>query len=81
MAEPHELFRLKRVNDRYEAVINSTRFKRNNPLVYRVSARYNHGSTGSKQAYLARRRVYNHRIAHQLLIYRYSNIITNQVQT
>jgi hypothetical protein len=81
VAEPPELFRLKCVNDRYAAIINSTRFKRNNPLVCRVSARYNHGSTGSKQAYLARRRVYNHRTAHQLLIYRYSNIITNQVQT
>jgi hypothetical protein len=59
----------------------SSTAQRNNPLVCRVSARYNHGSTGSKQVYLARRRVYNHRTAHQLLIYRYSNIITNQVQT
>jgi hypothetical protein len=69
------------LNDRYTAGINSTHFKWNNPLVCRVSARYNHGLTGSKQVYLARRRVYNHRIAHQLLFYRYSNIITNQVRT
>jgi hypothetical protein len=34
-------------------------------------ARYNHGSTGSGQVYLARRRVYNHTIAHQLLITEY----------
>jgi hypothetical protein len=81
VAEPLELFRLKCANDHYAAVIISTHFKWNNPLVCRVSARYNHGSTGSKQAYLARRRVYNHRTAHQLLIYRYPNIITNQVQT
>jgi hypothetical protein len=81
VAEPTELFRLKCTNDRCAAGINSTHFKRNNPLVCRVSARYNHGSTGSKQAYLARRRVYNYRTAHQLLIYRDSNIITNQVQT
>jgi uncharacterized protein YeeX (DUF496 family) len=77
VAEPLELFQLKCVNDRYTAVIKSTHFKRNNPLVCRVSARYNHGSTGSRQIYLARRRVYNHRIAHQLLIHRHSNIITN----
>jgi hypothetical protein len=81
VAELSELFRLKCANDHYATVIISTHFKRNNPLVCRVSARYNHGSTGSKQAYLARRRVYNHRTAHQLLIYRYPNIITNQVQT
>jgi hypothetical protein len=81
VAEPSELFRLKCANDHYAAAIISTHFKRNNRLVYRVSARYNHGSTGSKQAYLARRRVYKHRTAHQLLIYRYPNIITNQVQT
>jgi hypothetical protein len=81
VAEPSELFRLKCANDRYTADINSTHIKRNNPLVCRVSARYNHSSTGSKQVYLTRRRVYNHRTAHQLLIYRYSNIITNRVQT
>jgi hypothetical protein len=81
VAEPLELFRLKCANDHYAALIISTHFKRNNPLVCQVSARYNHGSTGSKQAYLARRRVYNRRTTHQLLIYRYPNIITNQVQT
>jgi hypothetical protein len=53
VAEPPELFQLKCANDRYAAGINSTHFKRNNPLVCRVSARYNHGSTGSKQVYLA----------------------------
>jgi hypothetical protein len=81
VAEPPELFRLKSANDRYIADINSTHLKWNNPLVCRVSARYNHGPTGSQQVYLARRRVYIHRIAHQLLIYNYSNIITNQVRT
>jgi hypothetical protein len=79
VAEPPELFRLKCANNHLTTAIILTHFKRNNPLVCRVSARYNHGSTGSKQVYLARRQVYNHRIAHQLLIYRYSNIITNQV--
>jgi hypothetical protein len=79
VAEPPELFQLKCTNDRYTAGIILTHFKRNNPLVCRVSARYNHGSTGSMQVYLVRRRVYNHRTAHQLLIYRHSNLITNQV--
>jgi hypothetical protein len=59
VAEPSELFQLKYANHRYTADINSTHFKRNNPLVCRVSARYNHSSTGSKQVYLAWRRVYN----------------------
>jgi hypothetical protein len=81
VAEPPELFRLKCASHRYLADTNSTHFKRNNPLVCRVFARYNHGSAGSKQVYLARRRVYNHGTTHQLLIYRYSNIITNLVQT
>jgi hypothetical protein len=57
MAEPPELFRLKCANDCRTTAISSTHFKRNNHLVCRVSARYNHGSTGSKQVYLARRRV------------------------
>jgi hypothetical protein len=77
VAEPSELFWLKCVNHLYTADINSTHFKRNNPLVCRLSARYNHDSTGSKQVYLALRRVYNHSTAHQLLIYRNANIITN----
>jgi hypothetical protein len=46
VAELPELFRFKCVSHRYTADINSTHFKRNNSLVYRV--RYNHGSTGSK---------------------------------
>jgi hypothetical protein len=75
--EPPELFRLKCASHRYSADTNSTHFKRNNPFVCRVSARYNHGSTGSNQVYLARRRVYNHSTAHQLLIHRILNIITN----
>jgi hypothetical protein len=50
-------------------------------LVCRVSAWYNHGSTGPKQVYLARRRVYNHSTAHQLLSYRNANIITNLFKT
>jgi hypothetical protein len=58
VAEPPELFRLKCANDCRTTAISSTHFKRNNPLVCRVSARYNHGSTGSKQVYLARRRVH-----------------------
>jgi hypothetical protein len=80
VAEPPELFRLKCVNDHRTTAISLTHFKQNNPLVCRVSAQYNHGSTGSKQVYLARRRVYNHRRAHQLLIYSHTYIITNRVQ-
>jgi hypothetical protein len=77
MAELPELFRLKRASHRYTGNPNSTHLKRNNPLVCRVTARYNHGSTGSKQVYLARRRVYKRTTAHQLFIYRILNIITN----
>jgi hypothetical protein len=77
VVEPPELFRLKCASHRYTADTNSTHFKRNNSLVCRVSARCNHGSTGSKQVYLARRRVYSHTTAHQLLIHRILNIITN----
>jgi hypothetical protein len=80
VAEPPELFRLKCANDHRTTAINLTLFKRNSPLVCRVSTRYNHGSTGPKQVYLARRRVYIHRIAHQPLIYSLSYIITNRVQ-
>jgi hypothetical protein len=58
VAEPPELFRLKCANDRRTIAISLTYFKRNNPLVCRVSARYNHGSTGSKQVCFARRRVH-----------------------
>jgi ribonuclease HI len=65
VAEQPELFRLKCASHRYTADNNSTHFKQNNSLVCRVSARYNHGSTGSKQVYLARRRVYIHSTAHQ----------------
>jgi hypothetical protein len=78
VAEPSELFRLKCASHRYTADTNSTHFKRNNPLVRRVSARCNHGSTGSKQVYLARRRVYSRTTARQLLIHRVLNIITNR---
>jgi hypothetical protein len=53
VAEPPKLFRLKCASHRCPADTNLTHFKRNNPLVYRVSARYNHGSTGPKQVYLA----------------------------
>jgi hypothetical protein len=77
VAEPPELFRHKCASHRYTADTNSTHFKRNTPLASRVSARCNHGSTGLKQVYLARRRVYNCTIAHQLLIHRILNIITN----
>jgi hypothetical protein len=77
MAEPPELFWLKCASHRYTADTNSTHFKRNNSLVCRVSARCNHGSTGSKQVYLARRQVYSRTTAHQLLIHRILNIITN----
>jgi hypothetical protein len=41
MTEPLELFRFKCANHRYTADNNSAHFKRNNPLVCRVSARYN----------------------------------------
>jgi hypothetical protein len=77
VAEPPKLFQLKCASHRYTADTNSMHFKRNNPLVCRVSARCNHGSTGSKQVYLARRRVYNYTTAHHLLVYRNINIITN----
>jgi hypothetical protein len=52
VAEPPELFRFKCASYRHTADNDSTHFKRNNPLVCRVSARYNHGSTGSRQVYL-----------------------------
>jgi hypothetical protein len=58
VAEPPELFRLKCANDHHTIAISLTHFKRNNPLVCRVSARYNHDSKGSKQVCLARRRVH-----------------------
>jgi hypothetical protein len=77
VAEPRELFRLKCASHRYTADTNSTHFKRNNSLVCRVSARCNHGSTGSKQVYLALRRVYSRTTTHQFLIHRILNIITN----
>jgi hypothetical protein len=48
VAEPLELFRLKCAIDRRTTAIGLTHFKRNNPLVCRVSARCNHGSAGSK---------------------------------
>jgi hypothetical protein len=64
VAQPPELFRIKCVSHRYTADNNSTHFKRNNPLVCRISARYNYGSTGLMQVYLARRRVYNHSTTH-----------------
>jgi hypothetical protein len=81
VAEPSKLFRLNCSSHRYTTDTNSTHFKRNNLLVCRVSTRYNHGSTGSKQVYLVRRRVYNHMTAHQLLIDRILNIITNDKLT
>jgi hypothetical protein len=77
VAELPELFRFKCASHRYTADTNSTHFKRNNPLVCRVFAWCNHGSIGLKQVYLARRRVYNHTTAHQLLVHNILNIITN----
>jgi hypothetical protein len=77
VAEPPELFRFKCASHRYTADTNSMHFKRNNSLVYQVSTRCNHGSTGLKQVYLARRRVYSRTTTHQLLIHRILNIITN----
>jgi hypothetical protein len=38
VVEPHELFQLKYASHRYTADTNSTHFKRNNPLVCRISA-------------------------------------------
>jgi hypothetical protein len=61
VAEPPELHRLKYASPLSKA---PTYFKRCNPLVCRVSAQYNHGSTGSMQVYSARRRVYNHSTTH-----------------
>jgi hypothetical protein len=77
VAEPLGLFRSKCASHHYTDDTNSTHFKRNNPLVCRVSAQCNHGSTGSKQDYLIRRWVYSCTIAHQLLIHSILNIITN----
>jgi hypothetical protein len=45
---PLELFQLKCASHHYAGDTNSTHFKRNNPLVYRVTARFNHGYTGSR---------------------------------
>jgi hypothetical protein len=78
VAEPSKLFQLKYASHRYTTDTNSTHFKRNNSLVCRVFARCNHGSTGSKQVYLARGRVYSRTTAHQLLIHSVLNIITNR---
>jgi hypothetical protein len=58
VVEPLELFWLKCASRCYTADTNSTHFKRNNSMVCRVTARCNHSSTGLKQVYLARRRVY-----------------------
>jgi hypothetical protein len=43
---PLELFRLKRASHHYTSDTNSTHFRRNNPWVCRVIARFNHGFTG-----------------------------------
>jgi hypothetical protein len=48
VAEPPELFRLKCASHYHTGDINSTHFKRNNPLVCRVTARFDHGYTGSR---------------------------------
>jgi hypothetical protein len=45
---PLELFRLKCASHHYTGDTNSTHFKWNNPLVCRVTARFNHGYTGSR---------------------------------
>jgi hypothetical protein len=77
VAELPELFRFKCASHRYTDDTNSTHFKWNNPLVCRVSARCNHGLTGSKQVYLAWRWVYSRTTSHQLLIHSILNIIIN----
>jgi hypothetical protein len=43
VAEPPELFRFKCADHRYTGDRNSTHVKRNNSLVCRVTARFNHG--------------------------------------
>jgi hypothetical protein len=48
VAEPPELFRLKCASHHYAGDINSMHFKRNIPLVCRVTARFNHGYSGSR---------------------------------
>jgi hypothetical protein len=48
VAEPPELFRLKCASHHYTGDTNSTHFKWNNPLVCRVTARFNHGYAGSR---------------------------------
>jgi hypothetical protein len=81
VAEPPELFRLKCANDHRTTAIRLTHFKRNNSLVCWVSARYNHGSQDRSRFTSHEGEFYNHRKAHQPLIYKHSNIITNQVRT
>jgi hypothetical protein len=77
VAEPPELHRLK-----YASPLSRvpTYFERCNPLVCRVSARYNHGSTGSMQVFP--RTKANLQLQHNssLLIYKHVNIITSHVQ-
>jgi hypothetical protein len=45
---PLELFQLKCASHNYTGDTNSMHFKRNNPLICRVTARFNHGYTGSR---------------------------------
>jgi hypothetical protein len=77
VAEPPELHRLKYASPLSRA---SMYFKRCNPLVCRVPARCNHGSTGSKQAFPHTKASLQlqHNSSH--LIYTHVNIITNHVQ-
>jgi hypothetical protein len=79
VAKPPELFRFKCTDHRYTGDRISTYFKWNNSLVCQVTARFNHGYTGSTQVYLARRRVqpYNNSqvLHHRIIKYYYTRVL------
>jgi hypothetical protein len=77
VAEPPELHRLKYASPLSRA---PTYFKRCNPLVCRVSARYNHGSTGSTQVFPRTKASLQLQHNSSLLIYKHVNIITSHAQ-
>jgi hypothetical protein len=77
VAEPPELHRLKYASPLSRA---PTYFKRCNPLVCRVSTRYNHGSTGSMQVFPRTKVSLQLQHNSSLLIYKHVNIITSHAQ-
>jgi hypothetical protein len=77
VAEPPELHRLKYASPLSRA---PTYFKQCNPLGCRVSARYNHGSTGSMQVFPRTKASLQLQHNSSPLIYKHVNIITSHVQ-